>query len=55
MGNADMTQNVVAMDQYRPAPLSAAKDLYEVGEIPPVGPCPCGMAAGGLALTNICF
>ena len=38
-----MSQNVVAMDQYRPAP--AAKDLYEVGEIPPVGHVPKKMYA----------
>jgi hypothetical protein len=35
-----MTQNVVAMDQYRPAPPTAPKDLYEVGEIPPMGHVP---------------
>ena len=40
-----MTQNVVAMDQYRPAPPSAAKELYEVGEIPPVGHVPKKMYA----------
>ena len=40
-----MTQNVVAMDQYRPQPPGAAKDLYEVGEIPPVGHVPKKMYA----------
>ncbi|MFO0987090.1 MAG: crotonyl-CoA carboxylase/reductase, partial [Alphaproteobacteria bacterium] len=40
-----MTQNVVAMDQYRPAPPNAPKDLYEVGEIPPMGHVPKKMYA----------
>ena len=43
-----MTQNVVAMEQFRqqpPASAGGVKDLYEVGEIPPVGQVPKKMYA----------